>query len=190
MEATIPFNIQDLRANLDLGGARATLFTVSLVMPDAVTNGAAASRKLAFTCEATELPASELGVVKVPYFGRMINYAGDRQFAPWRITVINDEDHVVRDALEQWHSLINTRLTNIMTTSTANPNLYKTNATVTHFGKTGDVLRTYTMFGLWPSEVSAIELGWGRQDEITRTGATFQFDWFDIDGTTGTGGLI
>jgi hypothetical protein len=186
----LAFSVSDLRSNLQLGGARSTLFDVNLTMPDAVPNGTNASRKLAFTCEATEIPASDIGVIKLPYFGRMINYAGDRQFQPWRVTVINDEDHIVKDALETWHSLINTRFTNVRATSSANPNLYKTQATITHYGKVGDVIRKYNLFGLWPSEISAIELGWGRQDEIERIGATFQYDWFEIDGPTGTGGPI
>ena len=181
------FTINDLRANLDLGGARPTLFTVQLSMPSGVDNGAAA-RKLAFSCQSTQLPSSNLGTIAVPYFGRIIKLAGDRNFEPWSVSIINDEDFIVREAFEAWHSLINTRVTNLRETATANPNLYKTSAVVTQYGKTGNVLRTYTFQGLWPSEVSPIDLSWGAQDQLEQFNVTFQYDWFDVGGPTGSGG--
>lgn len=181
------FNIQDLRSNLNLGGARPTLFNVQLTFPNGVS-AAAAGRKFEFTCEAAELPASTLNTIGVPYFGRIIKYAGDRTFAPWTVTVVNDEDFVVRDALESWSSLMNTRVSNLRDTATSNANEYKTTAQVTQYGRTGQVLRKYTMQGLWPREVEGIQLNWGEQDTIERFRTTFEFDWFDIEGPTGSGG--
>lgn len=181
------FNINDLRSNLNLGGARSTLFNVQLTFPGGI-NAAAAGRKFEFTCEAAELPSYQLGMIPVPYFGRIIKQAGDRNFDPWTVTVVNDEDFVVREALEAWSSLINTRVSNLRDTATSNPNEYKTNATVTQYGRTGNVLRKYTMQGLWPRSIEAIQLNWGEQDQIERFRTTFEFDWFDVTGPTGSGG--
>lgn len=182
------FNINDLRANLDLGGARPTLFTVQLSMPAGVDGSAAASRKLTFSCQSTQLPPSNIGTIPVPYFGRIIKLAGDRNFEPWSVSVLNDEDFLIRNALESWHSLINTRVTNLRDTVTANPNLYKASAIVTQYGKTGNVLREYTFQGLWPAEITPIDLSWGAQDQLEQFNVTFQYDWYDINGPTGTGG--
>ncbi len=182
------FNINDLRANLDLGGARPTLFTVQLVFPNGVDTGIAA-RKLTFTCESTQIPASNIGTIPVPYFGRTIKMAGDRTFDPWGVRIINDEDFSVRNAFESWHSLINTRVSNVRNASSANPNQYKTSAVVTQYGKVGNPIRTYTMQGLWPSEIGAIDLGWGSTDQLEMFNVQFQYDWHDINGATGTGGI-
>lgn len=181
------FNINDLRANLDLGGARPTLFTVQLTMPAGVDNGAAA-RKLTYTAQSTQIPSSNLGTIGVPYFGRVIKLAGDRSFEPWSCNILVDEDYVTREAFEAWHQLINSRVDNLRETATANPNLYKTSAVVTQYGKTGNVLRRYTFQGLWPSEVGPIELAWSAQDQLEQFNVTFQYDWFDVSGPTGTGG--
>ncbi len=172
---------------MNLGGARPTLFNVQLTFPTGVS-GAAAGRKFEFTCEATELPASSLGMIPVPYFGRIIKYAGDRTFAPWSVTVVNDEDFVVRDALESWSSLMNTRVSNLRDTATSNANEYKTSAQVTQYGRTGEILRKYTMQGLWPRDVESIALAWGEMDQIEKFRTVFEFDWFDIEGPTGQGG--
>lgn len=181
------FNINDLRANLNLGGARPTLFDVTLAMPAGVNNTAAA-RKLTFTCEAAELPASQLGLIGVPYFGRIIKYAGDRTFNPWTVTIINDEDFLVRDAMESWSSMMNTRLTNVRNAASSSPALYKASADVTQYDRTGNAIRVYTIQGMWPREVEAIQLSWGEQDQLERFRVTFEYDWFDISGSTGTGG--
>lgn len=181
------FNINDLRANLNLGGARPTLFNVQLTFPNGVSSGAA-GRKFEFTCEAASLPASTLGTIPVAYFGRIIKFAGDRTFEPWTVTVVNDEDFVVREALEAWSSLMNTRVSNLRDTNTSNANEYKTTAQITQYGRTGEVLRKYVMQGLWPSEIEAITMNWGEQDQIEKFRTTFQFDWFDVEGPTGNGG--
>jgi hypothetical protein len=181
------FNINDLRANLNLGGARPTLFNVNLTLPGGVGSSAAA-RKFTFTCEGAELPASQVGLISVPYFGRIVKFAGDRTFNPWTVTVVNDEDFLVRDAMEAWSSLINTRVTNLRDASSSSPTLYKSSADVTQFDRTGNPIRIYTIQGMWPREIEAIQLSWGQQDQIERFRVTFEYDWFDVSGTTGTGG--
>lgn len=176
-----------MRSGLDKGGARPTLFTIQLTLPTAIDNGRAA-RKLLVTAESTQLPASEIGVIPVPYFGRQVKYAGDRQYGPWTVQIVNDEDFLTRDAFEAWHSMINTRLSNYRDTPTASANFYKTTAEITQYGRVKDVIRTYQMNGLWPSEVSPIDLSWGAQDQIERFSVTFQYDWFEVNGPTGQGG--
>lgn len=180
-------SIQDLRSNLNLGGARPTLFEVHLSMPAGVDNGSA-GRKLQFMCKATELPQSEIGVIRVPYFGRIVKYAGDRNFAAWPIRIINDEDFAIRNAFETWHSLINTRLGNRRAFGSDAPDLYKTSGEIRHFDRTGKLLKTYVIQGAWPSNVSSIQLDWGAQDSIEEFDVTLEYDWYDIKGVTGTGG--
>jgi len=183
----LAFSINDLRANLNFGGARPTLFTVQLTLPSGVNN-AAAARKFTISCEATELPSDNVGVIGVPYFGRVIKYAGDRTFNPWSVTLVNDEDFLVRDSLESWSSLMNTRVSNLRDAPSSSAEFYKSSAEITQYGRTGDVLRKYTVQGLWPREIEAIQLNWGEQDQIEKYRVTFEFDWFDVDGKTGRGG--
>ena len=70
------FNINEIRSQLTLGGARNSLFQVTIQNP---ANGVA-DIKVPFLVKAAQIPASTLGTIEVPYFGRKIRLAGDRTF--------------------------------------------------------------------------------------------------------------
>ena len=67
-------NINEIRSQLVLGGARPSLFQVVFNNPA----NAAGDAKVPFMARAAQLPASTLGTIEVPYFGRKIRLAGDR----------------------------------------------------------------------------------------------------------------
>jgi hypothetical protein len=127
-------------------------------------------------------------MIEVPYFGRKIKIAGDRTFAEWTVTLINDEDMIIRNAMEEWSNNINSHLGNLRSFGSASPTLYKANATVTHFGKTGLPLRSYTFNGLFPTEVSPIDLDWNTTDTLEEFTVTFQYDHWEVSGLTGNAG--
>lgn len=177
------FNIQEIRSQLVLGGARASLFQVQIANP---ANGAG-DIKVPFMVKAAQLPASTLGMIEVPYFGRKIKIAGDRTFAEWTVTVINDEDFLIRNAMEQWMNSINSHAGNIREFGSASPLLYKSNAQITQFSKTGVPIREYTFNGMFPTEVSTIEMAWETTDAIEEFTVTFQYDFWEVTGgITGT----
>ena len=91
------FNINELRSQLVFGGAKNSLFQVQISNP--VTS--IGDLKVPFMVKASALPASTLGMIEVPYFGRKVKIAGDRTFEDWNVTVINDEDFLIRT---QWNS--------------------------------------------------------------------------------------
>jgi len=181
------FNINDIKSQLTYGGARQTLFSV------AINNKVdrKANEKMQFMVRASSIPESRLGNIAVPYFGRKINLAGDRVFPEWSVTVINDEDFLIRDAMETWSSTINSLEGNLRQTRTSSPNEYKSNATVTQYGKTGDVIREYFFDGIYPADISPIDLDWEATDRIEEFRVTFMYDsWVVLDGPTGFGGGI
>lgn len=60
---------------------------------------------------------------------------------------------------------------------------------MTHFGKDGQILRVYQFNGLYPSEISSINLDWNTQDQLEEFDVTFEYDSFEIvSGTTGNAG--
>jgi len=177
------FNIQEIRSQLVLGGARASLFQVQIANP---ANGAG-DIKVPFMVKAAQIPSSTLGFIEVPYFGRKIKVAGDRTFAEWTVTVINDEDFLIRNAMEQWMNSINSHSGNIREFGSASPLLYKSNAQITQFSKTGVPIREYTFNGMFPTEVSTIEMAWETTDAIEEFTVTFQYDFWEVTGgITGT----
>ena len=76
-------------------------------------------------CRAAQMPASTLGTIEVPYFGRKVKIAGDRTFAEWTVTLIQDEDMIIRNSMEEWSNSINSHLGNLRSFATASPTLFK-----------------------------------------------------------------
>ena len=179
------FNVNEIRSQLTLGGARGSLFQVTFSNP---ANGVA-DIKVPFMVRAAQIPASDLGTIEVPYFGRKVKLAGDRTFGDWTVTVINDEDFLIRNALEEWSSKINSNQTNLREFGSAAPLLYKSTAEVTQFSKTGVPIRSYKFNGIFPTSISSIDLNWGDTDSIEEFQVTFQYDWWEVSGgITGLGG--
>lgn len=176
------FNLNNIRGALRFGGARPNLFQIQLTNPVDVGMG----RIVPFLVQSAGVPASTIGVVNVPYFGRFFKVAGTRTFDSWRVTVINDEDFAIRHGLERWHNAINSLSQNRNTLGTSAPNAYKTDATVTQFAKTGEPIRTYRLYGIFPSSIDSMELDWSSNDQIQNFSAQFAYDWFEVvPGRTG-----
>jgi hypothetical protein len=73
---------------------------------------------------------------------------------------------------------INSHITNTRST----PFDYKAQAQVTQYGKDGSALREYTFEGLFPTGISAIELGWEATDRIEDFTVTFEYDLWRVSG--------
>jgi hypothetical protein len=181
------FNVNEMRSQLTFGGARNSLFQVIINNPA----NSVADIKVPFLVKAAQIPASTLGLIEVPYYGRKIKLAGDRTFADWTVTVINDEDFLIRNALEQWSNQIQSHQGNLRNFAGASPGLYKSQAQVTQFSKTGIPIRTYNFNGIFPTEISPIEVSWESTDAIEEFTVTFQYDWWEVvGGITGNAGGV
>ncbi len=177
------FNINTFQAELYGGGARPSLFEVTIRNPIAPFSDA----RTRFMVQSAQIPESTLNVVQTNYFGRQVKFAGNRTFPDWTVSIINDEDFAIRDGMERWSNAINGLRTNLRSFTAATTLQYKTNATVTQYGKTGITLRTYNFIGLFPASVGAIALDWS-SDEIERFDVTFSYDYWEVgNGTLQTG---
>lgn len=179
------FNIQEFRAQLQGDGARPNLFDVQLTFPTAINPGAA-SRKATFMCKTASLPASTLGMVPVPYFGRDVKLAGNRQFQEWTVNIINDEDFTVRNALEKWSAGINSHVGNIRAQWAGNSLGYAVDALVNQYAKTGLKVKTYNFIGMFPIDIAQIDLDWGANDAIEEYSVTFAIQSWTATSQDGT----
>lgn len=181
------FNINEIRSQLTFGGARPNLFQVQFSNP---ANGAG-DLKVPFLVQAAEIPAATLSEIQVPYFGRTIKVAGNRTYGNWTVTVMNDEDYLIRNALEQWSNRINSFEGNVRTFGGPESSRYKSTGRVTQMSKDGRALRTYRFNGIFPVDVSGIGLNWADNDQIETFQCTFAYDWWDIDTSiTGNAGGV
>jgi len=162
---------------LNFNGARPTLFEVNLTgWPGAEAGD---PRELSFVARASSLPPSMLGQVDIPYFGRKIRLAGDRVYANWNITIMNDEDFKIRNALEEWHRQLNDHRSNLMGGSVnTNPESYKQNADVIQYSKTGSEIKRYRFVGIFPTSIEGISLDWEMTDQVEQFGVEFAVDYW------------
>ena len=147
-------NISAFRERLRGGGARPNLYEVVLNLPNGLdfADASGVQDKSRFLVKAAALPASNLGVVEVPYRGRQLKVAGDRTFDTWTVTVLNDTDFKVRAAMEAWTNQINNNYTNI---GVQNPDTYQQDAF-----DTNDTIEEFTVeFQVQWWQAQAGELG-------------------------------
>jgi len=179
------FNINEIRSQLSLGGTRPTLFHVNISNPA----NAAGDLKTPFLVRASQVPASTLGFIEVPYFGRKVKIAGDRTFAEWNVTVINDEDFLIRNSMEEWMNTINSHLGNVRGFGSASDLSYKSTAQVIQYSKTGVPIREYSFNGIFPTNITEMDVDWNATDVIQEFNVTFQYDWWEVTGgSTGNAG--
>ena len=192
--------ISNFKTRLAGGGARPNLFEVHIPsFPTAANADGAdwlseAQEDFRFLCKAAALPASNNGVIDVPFRGRILKVAGDRTFDTWTVTVINDEDFIIRTQFEKWMNGIN-KLTN--NSGATNPSSYMVDAHVSQLGRgqqkeatqnnaTGadqTPLRTYTFKDIFPTNISQIDLSYDTGDTIEEFTVEFQVNYFTIGGS-------
>ncbi len=173
-------NINDFKAKLAGGGVRANQFKVTMPFPGYAQVGGEIE-DLAFLCTTAQIPAMNVGLVNVPFRGRQIKIAGDRTFADWSITVLNDTNFKLRNAFERWQNGINNMSDN---EGLSNPVDYQVDAFVDQLDRNGNTLKSYTLRGAFPTEVAAIDLNFGTNDEVETFGVTFQYQYFETNTTT------
>ena len=202
--------LSKFQSKLQGGGARPNLFEVSIPnLPDAAKNstpaatwGSEEQEDFTIMCKGAQLPASTIASIDVPFRGRILKVAGDRTIENWSITVINDENFNIRNAMEAWMNSI-ARLSN--NTGAVNPDSYMTDAYVYQLGRgyssgrqsttnstTSDgekvtPLKSYKFIDIFPVSVSSIDLSYDSSDTIEEFTVDFAVQSFETlpDDATG-----
>jgi hypothetical protein len=170
-------NIELFKGAMKLGGARPDKFSVTISNP---VNGVG-DIQVPFMCKAARIPTSTIQTFPVKYFGREIQFAGNKTYEDWTVTILNDEDFAIRNAMEEWHNAINSPL-GFRALDNASPLLYKSDATVTQFSKTGLPLRIYKFKGIFPATIGEITLDWETGEQIEQFDVTFKVDYYEVVG--------
>lgn len=173
--------VYDFLANMKGGGARPNLFRVVMAFPLFAQATGEESKTLSFLCKGAQLPESVVGQIEVPFRGRQVKIPGDRVFAEWTITVINDTDFQIKKAFERWSNEINQHRENL---GPNNPQEIMSNARIDHLDNKGVIIASYEMVGIWPSEVGAIEMSYESTDEIEEFPVILQYQFWESDTTT------
>ena len=163
----------DFLANFQGGGFRPNRYRVVLSFPQAVPNTLAATTKAGFTCKATSIPSTMLGTAEVYFMGRPVKIPGDKTWDDWTVSIYMDTDFVTRDAFETWHDLIlgfeSTTAREGMATTV---NAFAT-AQVHALNRYDEIVKTYDLDGIWPTQVGEVTLGFDQNDQVAEFPVTF-----------------
>ena len=176
-------------------GVKPNMFSVEIPFPSGLDNEPTANSEdqklINLLCKSTALPASNLGVIEVPFRGRTVKIAGDRTFDTWSATFFNDKDMKVRSFFEQWLETINTHEAN-------NAPLFKPSSTDGYMQSmkvhqlrkdeqspdTPSKLRSYELMFAFPTSISQIDLAYDSNDQIEEFTVEFQYSyWKAIKGS-------
>ena len=174
-------NIDDFKANLIGGGARANQFRVTITPPPGIAIGLDV-RRTSFLCTAAQLPTFTLGEVAVPFRGRNIYVAGDRpEFAEWTTTFLNDSDFMIRNAMERWNNGINDLADN---TGVINAADYQTDLFVEQLDRDDTVLKSYIFRSAYPTGIAAIDLSSEEAGALETFEVTWRYQHFEPSGVS------
>ena len=181
--------IDRFKSSLIGGGARANLFEVELVFPTdlGIDVTANESDSYKFMVKGAELPGSTVSAISVPFRGRQLKVSGDRTFAPWTITVINDTNFTLRNSFEKWMNFMNRNDDNA---GVITPTQYQTDMKVHQLGRGTvnelpavggqiPIYKSYKFYGAFPTDITPIVLSYDSVDTIEEFSVTFEYQWWD-----------
>ena len=168
-------------------GVKPNMFMVDVNFPGSLGKSADDLETTNIMCKSAALPGSNLGVIEVPFRGRTVKIAGDRTFDTWTVTFFNDKYFKLRGFFEEWANKINTHEANTSELFVPNSSTgYTADLKVKQLEKddttTGSILRQYTLFYCFPTNVSQIDLAYDSNDQIEEFTVEWQYSYFKAEG--------
>ena len=171
------FNVERFKSALTNGGARPNQFAVQMSFPTYVANAQLAVARAPFLISVAELPGQTVNPAIVQYRGREVKFAGDRIYAPFTMTVLNDSEMSIRTALEQWMGGMEDYAGKF---GRLQPSEYQRDMQVFQLDRNGNALKSYNIANAFPVDLSPVGLDFGANDQISSFTVTFQYQHFTV----------
>ena len=190
-------NVTALRNKLVGGGARPSLFFSTIYFPSNIESVLKASygfdtQEISFFIKAASIPESTLGEITKTFLGRDIKLPSiDRTFAPWSVTIMNDENYKIRHFFESWIEYVSPGASIFEAESGFGSNAAKSvygQMQVHQLQKDGGISRltddkgpylgSYYFKDCFPTSVDQITLSWDDKDTIEEFTVTFAYQYW------------
>lgn len=156
------------------GGSRANSFVVNGRFPAGVSaNNASAIGR--FTISAASLPKADIGVIGIPFRGRMAYYAGDRQYSVWPITIYDDNNNFLWKAFHSWKEKLDGHVTHKVLNNNFSYSTLQVDWDIEQLAHDGTTERQIKLHRCWPSEIGGINFDMG-SSEFVSFQVTLTFD--------------
>jgi len=147
------------------GGSRANRFVVNSAFPAGVLAGK--SYQIGqFNISSASLPKADVGVIGVPYRGRMAYFAGDRQYSVWPITVYDDNNSVLWTAFQSWKEQLDGHITHTVPSGDFSYQSLQTIWNIEQLDNNGNTVRSINLHNCWPSELGGINFDMGSTETV------------------------
>lgn len=182
-----------------LGGTRQNRF---IVHGSVGTESTDLNSQTKFFVKAGQLPPSTVGIIPVPYRGRIVKVPGDRQYLEWPIVCYdqakiaggrqsggegnggegaqaNVNASTIYRAMHDWSEQINSHVNNVQSedwTDIASGGL--TEWKIAHLDLEGNALKGYKLINCWPVEIGSIDLSFDALDTVVEFPVTLAYDHF------------
>ena len=183
MAAAAFFNVSKLKTALAKGGARPSLFKLT------VTNqptGVAAFTKMEYFCQVSALPPLTVTPIEKMYFGRTVKIPGDIVFGDLTTTIYQTEDGTERFNLEKWMDKINGHVDNKSSLeATSNGDFmgkYSATGKLFQYDKAGTTtaISSVEFVDMWPQSVTEIALSYDTASDIEQFDVTWSYNHYSV----------
>ena len=165
--------LSKFKAALSHGGARPSLFDVSVSIP----SGFGTASEISSTCSVSAIPPLTVTPIERQYFGRTVKIPGDMVFGDLTTTFINTENYSVRGALEGWTNKINNTAGNTGISSNGTAGGFGS-VTLTQYDKTGKSLLKWTFVDCWPQTIAEVALSYDTASDIETFDVTWSYNYY------------
>ena len=171
------FNVERFKSALTNGGARPNQFAVQMSFPTYVAGAQLAVARAPFLISVAELPGQTVNPAIVQYRGREVKFVGDRIYAPFTMTVLNDAEMSIRTGLEQWMGGMEDYVGKF---GRLQPSEYQRDMQIFQLDRNGNALKSYSIANAFPVDLSPVGLDFGANDQISSFTVTFQYQHFTV----------
>ena len=175
-------SITSFKSRISRGGLRPTQFECELTLPQGnnLSYYGKYFRELdkwRFLCKSVQVPSSQLTTTSVGLpAGGALKLPSSRIFEPWSVSVISDDNMLIRAMLEDWSR-----------SCMGHQNLYGSGQLSQLFGTAmvrqlsvdGEPVREYYLEGLYPMMIDAQDLSADATDTISEFGVTFNYQYHE-----------
>ena len=170
--ATATTSISSFKGALSHGGARPSLFEMTVTKPTAVEGS---FDNMATHCNVSAIPPLTVTPIERQYFGRTVKIPGDMVFGDLSTTIINSQDYSLRKVLEKWMDVMNSTGGNLgYSDSTSGFG----SVTLKQYSKAGDSLLSWTFVDCWPQTISEIALSYDTASDIEQFDVTWAYNYY------------
>jgi len=172
-------NINDFIKNFN-GGTRLNRFLLRAAGPGKLRVDAQ------YHCRATSIPGAYISAIGLNWFGRTIELPGERVYAPWSVTILDDfGTGEFYSEFEAWQHAIGNK---DQYTFVNSPNAFASSITsakgcdfiVEQYRADSDVTeKSFKIFNAWPISVGPIELDQSVDNKLVQFNVTFGYTHFD-----------